>query len=73
MALQQTRASESEPAAKRTSLEVFIFSQILTHCSKNRNERQKIEPVPLPLPRASRNFSAVKTRNKKNPMLGLRR
>jgi hypothetical protein len=29
------------------------------------NERQKIEPVPIPLPRASRNFPDVKTRNKK--------
>ena len=27
------------------------------------NERQKIEPVPIPLPRASRNFPDVKTRN----------
>jgi hypothetical protein len=29
------------------------------------NERQKIEPVPIPLPRASRNFPDVKTRNEK--------
>ena len=27
------------------------------------NKRQKIEPVPIPLPRASRNFPDVKTRN----------
>mgnify|MGYP007015711510 CR=1 FL=1 len=27
------------------------------------NERQKIEPVPIPLPRAFRNFPKVKTRN----------
>ena len=29
------------------------------------NQRQKIEPVPLSLLRASRNFPDVKTRNKK--------
>ena len=27
------------------------------------NERQKIEPLPIPLPRGSRNFPDVKTRN----------
>ena len=30
---------------------------------ESENERQKIEPVPKPLPRASRNFPDVKTRN----------
>ena len=30
---------------------------------ESENERQKIEPVPIPLPRASRNFPNVKTRN----------
>ena len=30
---------------------------------ESENERQKIEPVPFPLPRASRNFPNVKTRN----------
>jgi len=30
---------------------------------ESENERQKIEPVPIPLPRASRNFLDVKTRN----------
>jgi hypothetical protein len=30
---------------------------------ESENERQKIEPVPNPLPRASRNFPDVKTRN----------
>ena len=30
---------------------------------ESENERQKIEPVPIPLPRASRNFPDVKTRN----------
>ena len=30
---------------------------------ERKNERQKIEPVPILLPRASRNFSDVKTRN----------
>ena len=32
---------------------------------ESKNERQKIEPVPIPLPRASRNFPNVKTRNEK--------
>ena len=32
---------------------------------ESENERQKIEPVPIPLPRASRNFPDVKTRNEK--------
>ena len=32
---------------------------------ESENERQKIEPVPFPLPRASRNFHNVKTRNEK--------
>ena len=31
---------------------------------ESENERQKIEPVPIPLPRVSRNFPDVKTRNK---------
>ena len=30
---------------------------------ESENERQKIEPVPIPLPRASMNFPDVKTRN----------
>ena len=30
---------------------------------ESEKERQKIEPVPIPLPRASRNFPNVKTRN----------
>jgi hypothetical protein len=32
---------------------------------KSKNERQKIEPVPIPLSRTSRNFPDVKTRNEK--------
>ena len=32
---------------------------------ESENERQKIEPVPIPLTRASRNFPDVKTRNEK--------
>ena len=30
---------------------------------ESENERQKIEPVPIPIPRAFRNFPDVKTRN----------
>jgi hypothetical protein len=32
---------------------------------ESENERQKIKPVPILLPRASRNFPDVKTRNEK--------
>ena len=38
----------------------FRFYITLYECE---NERQKIEPVSIPLPRASRNFPDVKTRN----------
>ena len=34
------------------------------------NEREKIEPVPILLPRASRNFPDVKTRNEKKSIIG---
>ena len=34
----------------------------ITLC-ESENERQKIEPVPIPLPRASRNCPDIKTRN----------
>jgi hypothetical protein len=32
---------------------------------ESKNERQKIEPVPIPLPTTSRNFPDAKTRNEK--------
>ena len=37
--------------------------KFLSTLFESENERQKIEPVPIPLPRASRNFPDVKTRN----------
>ena len=37
---------------------------VCTLC-KNENERQRTKQVPIPLPRASRNFLNVKTRNDK--------
>ena len=37
---------------------------------ESENERQKIEPVPIPLPRASRNFPDVKTRNEIISIIG---
>ena len=40
---------------------------------ESENEWQKIEQVPIPLPRASRNFPNVKTRNEKKSITGLRR
>ena len=45
---------------------IFQFTYLQTYRNtlfESENERQKIEPVPNPLPRASRNFSDVKTRN----------
>ena len=39
------------------------FSFILHTLFESENGRQKIEPVPIPLPRAPRNFPDVKTRN----------
>ena len=38
---------------------------------ESENEWQKIEQGPIPLPRASRNFPDVKTRNEKNSIIGL--
>ena len=38
---------------------------------ESENERQKIEPVPILLPRASRNFPDVKTRKEKKSKIGL--
>ena len=48
-------------------IEIYVFVKILSQCTlfESENERQKIEPVPIPLPRASRNFPNVKTRNEK--------
>ena len=40
---------------------------------ESENERQKIEQVPIPLPRASRNVPDVKTRNDFFFIIGLRR
>ena len=47
----------------------YLGEALLNHQSafilfESENERQKIEPVPIPLPRAFRNFPDVKTRNK---------
>ena len=52
------------------------FQQIrVTHVTlfESENERQKIEPVPIPLPRDFRNFPDVKTRNDFFFIIGLRR
>ena len=40
-----------------------FWGALLLTLFESENERQKIEPVPIPLPRASRNFPDVKTRN----------
>ena len=39
------------------------FTLILSTLFESENEWQKIEQVPIPLPRASRNFPDVKARN----------
>ena len=44
------------PPLNRTSL-ITLF--------ESKNERQEIEPVPIPLPTTSRDFPDVKTRNEK--------
>ena len=41
----------------------LIFQRGTATLFESENERQKIEPVPIPLPRASRNFPDFKTRN----------
>ena len=43
---------------KKTNVDPWLLTLF-----ESENERQKIEPVPIPLPRASRNFPDVKTRN----------
>ena len=42
---------------------MILKSRIESTLFESENERQKIEPVPIPLPRASRNFPDVKTKN----------
>ena len=45
------------------SLKITSKSKSKSTLFESENERQKIEPVPILLPRASRNFPDVKTRN----------
>ena len=47
----------------KTTFGTWIVFMRLTTLFESKNERQKIEPVPIPLTRASRNFPDVKTRN----------
>ena len=53
----------------KSNLDFFYFeielapSELLLTLFESENERQKIEPVPILLPRASRKFPDVKTRN----------
>ena len=44
---------------------LFMTFGLVNTLFESENERQKIEPVPILLPRASRNFPDVKTRNEK--------
>jgi hypothetical protein len=53
------RQEYSQPGAQ--PLEYFLQRTLF----ESENERQKIEPVLIPLPKASRNFPDVKTRNEK--------
>ena len=46
-----------------TVLQGCLFQVKYFTLFESENERQKIEPVPIPLPRVSRNFPDVKTRN----------
>ena len=61
--------SESETESSLDSEDKAIMRErmkkegIIITLFESENERQKIEPVPIPLPRASWNFPDVKTRN----------
>ena len=46
-------------------MEGNVLKSVANYCTlfESENERQKIEPVPIPLPRASRNCPDIKTRN----------
>ena len=57
----------SEGAIIVVTLPAQIREQVTMFESEN--ERQKIEPVPILLPRASRNFPNVKTRNEKKSII----
>ena len=72
--MQDTKKYDSECIAVSLTLcdpyEVHIYSSHMNYVAlklltlfESDNERQKIEPVPIPLPRASKNFPDVKTRN----------
>ena len=57
-------AASSNVTAKGSKLVLSnLTSALVFTLFESENERQKIEPVPIPLPRASRNFPDVKTRN----------
>ena len=52
------RADLGENRSLKTSIVQYRYTMF-----ENKNERQKTKQVPSPLPRASRNFPDVKTRN----------
>ena len=58
---------------KTQTTKSFGKAKSLITLFESENERQKIEPVPIPLPRASRNFLDVKTRNDFFFIIGLQR
>ena len=49
--------------ARKKKIKLANNEQSIFTLFESEIERQKIEPVPIPLPRDSRNFPDVKTRN----------
>ena len=58
---------------KYPSLVGIGFVYIINTMFETENECQKTEPVPIPLPRASRNFPDVKPRNNFFSIIGHQR
>ena len=74
----QNQISITGPSWKKGEKYMHNFGQNYTKTSyctlfESENERQKIEPVPISLPRVSRSFPDVKTRNAKNSIIGHQR
>ena len=49
---------------------ILEFDRSIITLFETENEWQKTKPIPIPLPRASRNFPDVKTRNEKKTIIG---
>ena len=75
-ASEEKRSSFTCPASDfiwKYELQLTTGTYLLNTLFESENGRQKIEPVPIPRPRASRNFPNVKTRNETFFIIGLQR